>query len=78
MKQKSRVFVTGSLWSLLIYLIVSDLDSIKRTRYFFTDKGIHQSVRTNFRHHVINISWDDKVNWRIVQFCYIFIPLLIS
>ena len=76
MKQKSRVFVTGSLWSLLIYLVANDLDCIKRTWYFFTDKGIHQSVRANFRHHVINISWDDKVNWRVVQLCYIFIPFI--
>lgn len=76
MKQKSRVFVTGSLWSLLIYLVANDLDCIKRTWYFFTDKGIHQSVRANFRHHVINISWDDKVNWSVVQLCYIFIPFI--
>lgn len=72
---KPRVFVTGSLWSLLIYLLVNDLSTIKRTHYFFTNKGVHPSVRSHFRHHVINISWDDKIHWRIVQFCFIFIPL---
>lgn len=38
MKQKSRVFVTGSLWSLLIYLVANDLDCIKRTWYFLQIK----------------------------------------
>lgn len=71
---KPRVFVTGSLWSLLIYLIVNTLDDIKRTHYFFADKGIPQEVRKQFKHHVINIRWDDKINWRLTQFCYIFIP----
>lgn len=74
--KRPRVFVTGSLWSLLTYMVISDTDDIRRTRYFFTDKGIHASVRKNFRHHVLNISWDDKINWRITQFCYTFAPLL--
>lgn len=73
---RPRVFVTGSLWSLLIYLIINDLSDIKRTHYFFTDKGIHPSVRVHFKHHVINISWNDNIYWRIVWLCYIFIPFI--
>lgn len=74
--KKPRVFVTGSLWSLLIYLLYNDLEDIKRTHYFFTDKGIHATVRNNFKHHVVNISWDDNVHWFIVKFLFIFIPYI--
>lgn len=75
MMRHPRVFVTGSLWSLLTYLLVSSEEEIVRTKYFFTDKGIHESVRKNFNHHVLNISWDDKVHWRLTQLIYIFGPL---
>lgn len=73
--KRPRVFVTGSLWSLLTYMVVSSEDEIRRTKYFFTDKGIHQSVRKNFKHHVLNISWDDSINWRLTQLVYTFAPL---
>lgn len=73
--KRPRVFVSGSLWSLLIYLLVSDEEDIYRTKYFFTNKGIHKTVRKNFDHHVLNISWDDKINWRIPQLIYTFAPL---
>ena len=73
---KSRVFVTGSLWSLLIYLVYSDLKDIKRTHYFFVDTGIHSSVRKNIKCYVFNtVKWD-KYHWRIYQIYSIFSPLL--
>lgn len=75
--KKPRVFVTGSLWALFVYLMYNDLDDIKRTHYFLTDKGIHPSVRRNFKHHhVLNISWDDKLHWRLVHLLFIFIPFI--
>lgn len=73
--KRPRVFVTGSLWSLLTYLMVSSEEDILRTKYFFTDKGIHESVRRNFNHHVLNISWDDNIHWRLTQLVYTFAPL---
>lgn len=73
--KRPRVFVTGSLWSLLTYMLVSSEDDIRRTHYFFTDKGIHKSIRKNFKHQTLNISWDDNVHWRITQAVYTFAPL---
>lgn len=73
--RRPRVFVTGSLWSLLTYMMVSSEEEILKTNYFFTNKGIHQSVRKNFKHHVLNISWDDNVNWRLAQLIYTFAPI---
>lgn len=73
--RKPRVFVTGSLWSLLTYLLISSEEDILRTKYFFTNKGIHTSVKKNFKHHLLNISWDDGMNWRFTQFAYTFAPL---
>ncbi len=72
--RRPRVFVTGSLWSLLTYMMVSSEEEILNTKYFFTDKGIHKSVRKNFKHHVLNISWDDNVHWRLSQLIYTFAP----
>ena len=73
---KPRVFVTGSLWSLLIYMLHNDIDDIKRTHYFFVDTGIHKSVRKNFRCHILHTKWEERCHWRFVQFLYIFIPIL--
>lgn len=73
---KPRVFVTGSLWSLLTYMLVSSEEDIRRTHYFFTNKGIHPSVRANFNHYTLNISWDDNVHWRITQLAYTLMPLV--
>ena len=69
--------MTGSLWSLLIYLMVNDEKTCRRTRYFFMPKGIHPSVRKNFPGHVVlNTSITNKLHWRVAQFLYIFIPYL--
>jgi hypothetical protein len=73
--RRSRVFVTGSLWSLLTYLLISSEEEIKRTKYFFANTGIHPSVRKNFKHHVLNLSWDNNKPFRLVQFVYTFAPL---
>lgn len=72
MKSKTRVFTTGSLWTLLIYLVYSSQEEINNTHFFFTDTGIAPSVRKNLKHHLFNtIRWE-KIHWRIRQFCRIF------
>lgn len=63
--KRSRVFVTGSLWSLLIYLVVSEEEDIKRSKYFFLTRGIHASVRKNFKYVALDDSWSDKLPWKI-------------
>lgn len=72
MKSKTRVFTTGSLWTLLIYLVYSSQEEINNTHFFFIDTGIAPSVRKNLKHHLFNtIRWE-KIHWRIRQFCRIF------
>lgn len=73
--KRPRVFVTGSLWSLLIYLVISEEEDIKRTKYFFLDKGIHSTVRRNFEHVLLYGNADAKLHWRVVRFLNIFNPL---
>lgn len=61
----ARVFTTGSLWSLLIYMLYSTEEEIKRTHYFFVDTGIHESVRKNFNCHVFpTIEWE-RIPWSL-------------
>ncbi len=73
--KKQRVFVTGSLWSLFIYLLYSDEKDIKRTHYFFVDTGIHESVSNNFRCHILpTVKWA-KIPWGIRRSLQPFIRL---
>lgn len=59
--KKARVFTTGSLWSLLVYMLYSNEEEIKRTHYFFVDTGIHETVRKNFNCHVFpTVEWEKK------------------
>ena len=73
--KKKRVLATGSLWSLLIYLLITDFGDIKRTKYFLSRKNIHPSVRKNLNCIVCeNFNWDN--NPRLMQLYYVIAPLL--
>ena len=74
--RKHRVFATGSVWSILIYLLYSSMEDIKRTHYFFIDTSIHPSVRKKFKCHTFNTAWFDCHWWRIHQAFSILEPLL--
>lgn len=46
----TRVCISDSVHSLLLYLLISTEDEIKQTFFFFQD-GIHESIRKKFPHH---------------------------
>lgn len=72
---KRRVLATGSLWSLLIYMIISELEVIKKTKYFFSKAGIHKSVRKNLECVTFgNSNWNGK--HRLMMLYYLIAPIV--
>lgn len=73
---RTRVFTTGSMWSLLIYLLYSSEEEINRTKYFFSDTGIHPSVAKNFNCHIFNTTRWERFPYKFRRFSEIFMRFI--
>lgn len=64
--------VTGSVWALLIYLLMNDEDDIENTYYFFIDTGVHGSIRKNFHksHTFHTIYWDSHYRLSVIYYTF--------
>lgn len=64
--------VTGSVWALLIYLIISEKKDIEDTFYFFIDTGVHKSIRKNFhKSHTFNTTyWDTHYRLSVIYYMF--------
>lgn len=48
-----RICLIDSVYSLLLYILISSEIELKSTRFFFSD-GISSKIRNNFKHHYIS------------------------
>jgi hypothetical protein len=75
-RKKNRVFATGSVWSILIYLLYSDVKDVKRTHFYFIDTSIHPDIRKKFNGVTLKTKFWDNHWWRLHQFYSIFEPIV--